>query len=162
MEIRFGFGLSQRGALFVPILSKQNLYCHQLCPHGAIQQLLKNRLPWQFHPPKKLHWILLAIPPVLMGVVVLVAMMGWGFGLVNLEPFDAYVFQVAGTATLVIFFVGLIASLFVPMAYCRYGCPTGALLNFLRFHGQSERFTLKDAVAIGLLALALLMFATTS
>jgi hypothetical protein len=94
-------------------------------------------------------------------VVVVVAMKGWAFGLVNLEPFDAYVFQVAGAATLVIFFVGLIASLFVPMAYCRYGCPTGALLNALRFHGQSDRVTKRDAVALALLALALVLYVTS-
>ncbi|MCA9071915.1 MAG: hypothetical protein KDA84_23465, partial [Planctomycetaceae bacterium] len=72
------------------------------------------------------------------------------------------IFRIAGTATIGIFVVGLVASLFVPMAYCRFGCPTGALLGYLRFHGQSDRFTRKDAAAIGLLAMALLMFASKS
>jgi Na+-translocating ferredoxin:NAD+ oxidoreductase RnfG subunit len=156
-----GLVLLSMAAVLLPIVSKHNLYCHQLCPHGAFQQLLKNRLPWQWHLPRKFQGVLLAIPSVLLGVVVVVAMMGWTFGLVNLEPFDAYVFQVAGTATLAIFFVGLIASLFVPMAYCRYGCPTGALLNYLRFHSQSDRVTRRDVVAMGLLALALLLFVTS-
>lgn len=156
-----GLVLLSASAVIMPIVSKQNLYCHQICPHGAMQQLLKNRLPWQVHLPKALHAILLAVPSVLLGVVVIVAINGWAFSLVNLEPFDAYVFRVAGTATLAIFFIGLLASLFVPMAYCRYGCPTGALLNYLRFHGHSERVTRKDAVALGLLALALLMFRAT-
>lgn len=157
-----GLVLLSTAAVLMPIVSKQNLYCHQLCPHGAFQQLLKNRLPWQFHLPKKVQWFFLAIPCVLLGVVVVVAMKGFPFGLVNLEPFDAYVIRVAGTATLAIFFVGLVASLFVPMAYCRYGCPTGAVLNYLRFHGQSDRLTRRDAVAIGLLALAVFLFATSS
>jgi Na+-translocating ferredoxin:NAD+ oxidoreductase RnfG subunit len=157
-----GLVLLSMAAVLLPIVSKQNLYCHQLCPHGAFQQLLKNRLPWQVHLPRKLQLVFLAVPSVLLGVVVLVAMKGWAFGLVNLEPFDAYVFQVAGTATLAIFFAGLIASLFVPMAYCRYGCPTGALLNYLRFHGQSDRVTKRDALAMGLLALALILFVTAS
>jgi hypothetical protein len=34
-------------------------------------------------------------------------------------------------------------------------------LGYLRFHGQSDRLSRKDAVAVGLLAMALLMFATT-
>ena len=52
--------------------------------------------------------------------------------LVDIEPFDAWVFRVAGWATITVAIVGLVASLFVPMAYCRYGCPTGALLKFLQ------------------------------
>ena len=148
-------------AVLVPLVSRQNVYCHQLCPHGAVQQLLKNRLPWRVSLPRWLVWILSAIPAVLLVLVVLVPMASLSLSLVNLEPFDAYVFRIAGTAALAIFFGGLIASLFVPMAYCRFGCPTGALLGFLRFHGHSGRLSLRDAVAIGLLALALLLFATT-
>ncbi len=148
-------------AVILPIFSKHNTYCHQLCPHGAVQQLLRNRLPWQLRLPKLLAKLLSVLPAILLGLVVAVPLMALPFSLVNLEPFDAYVFRLAGTATLAIFFVGLIASLFVPMAYCKFGCPTGALLNYLRFHGQSDRLGLQDAVAVGLLAMALLMFATT-
>ena len=157
-----GLVMLSGAAVLVPLVSRQNVYCHQLCPHGAAQQLLKNRLPWRVSLPKPLVRILSAIPAVLLALVVLVPMLSLPLSLVNLEPFDAYVFRVAGTATLAIFFGGLIASLFVPMAYCRFGCPTGVLLGFLRFHGHSERLSLRDAVAIGLLALALLLFATTS
>lgn len=149
-------------AILVPMVSRQNVYCHQLCPHGAAQQLLKHRLPWQPTLPKWLVPILSLIPVALLAVVVAVPMLSLSFSLVNLEPFDAYVFRIAGTATITIFVVGLVASLFVPMAYCRFGCPTGALLGFLRFHGQSDRFTRKDLAAIGLLAMALLLFASKS
>ena len=49
---------------------------------------------------------------------------------------------------------GLIASLFVPMAYCHYGCPTGALLNFIRGHGRTDRFGRRDIAGALLVALA--------
>ena len=156
-----GLVLLTGAAVLVPLVSRHNVYCHHLCPHGAAQQLLKNRLPWRVSLPKWLVWMLSAIPAVLLVLVVLVPMLSLSLSLVNLEPFDAYVFRIAGTATLAIFFGGLAASLFVPMAYCRFGCPTGALLGFLRFHGHSDRLSLRDAVAIGLLTLALLLFATT-
>ena len=48
----------------------------------------------------------------------------------------------------------LIASLFVPMAYCHYGCPTGALLNFVRLHGRLDHFGRRDVAALCLVALA--------
>ena len=49
---------------------------------------------------------------------------------------------------------GLVASLFVPMAYCHYGCPTGALLNFIRARGRADRFGRADVAALLLVALA--------
>ena len=41
----FGLALLSAAALLSPLLTRQNLYCSQLCPHGALQQLIKNRLP---------------------------------------------------------------------------------------------------------------------
>ena len=97
------------------------------------------------------------IPAGLLVWSLLVALTHWPYSLVHIEPFDAYVFRVAGWATLTIAVVGLVASLFVPMAYCRYGCPTGALLEYLRRHARSDRFTRRDLLAVGcaLTALAL-------
>jgi NosR/NirI family transcriptional regulator, nitrous oxide reductase regulator len=70
------------------------------------------------------------------------------------EPFDAYLWKAAGWATISIAIGGLIASLFVPMAYCHYGCPTGALLNFVRKHGAKDRFGRREIAALLLVALA--------
>ena len=75
--------------------------------------------------------------------------------LAAIEPFDAYLFRVAGWATIAIAIGGLVASLFLPMAYCRFGCPTGSLLNYLRLHGRSDHLSLRDLAALALLALAI-------
>ena len=77
--------------------------------------------------------------------------------LAHIEPFDAYLLTSAGIATIVIAIVGLVASLFVPMAYCHYGCPTGALLEFLRGRGKSDRFCRRDVAAALLVALAAIL-----
>ncbi|MBI5771944.1 MAG: FMN-binding protein [Verrucomicrobia bacterium] len=74
--------------------------------------------------------------------------------LAGVEPFAAYIFRTAGVATLVIAGVGLVASWFVPQAYCRFGCPTGALLNFVRTRGTTDRFSTRDAAALAFVALA--------
>ena len=95
------------------------------------------------------------IPATLLVVVLLTAMLHWPLNLAGIEAFDAFFFlQVVGLTSLAIALVGLIASAFVPMAYCRFGCPTGALLNQLRYNAQSARFTRRDSVAIALLAIA--------
>ena len=66
--------------------------------------------------------------------------------------------QIIPEATITIAIVGLIASLLVPMAYCRYGCPTGAMLEFLRMNAKSDRWTRRDWVALGLAGLALALW----
>jgi NosR/NirI family nitrous oxide reductase transcriptional regulator len=142
-------------ALLVPAISKTQIYCHQLCPHGAVQQLVKKRIPWQWKLSKCLQRPLRLLPYGLLAWCVIVSMLHLPFSLVDLEPFDAWVYQAAGTATITIAIVGLGASLFVPMAYCRYGCPTGALLDFLRFNSRSDVWNRSDWMATGLLLLAL-------
>ena len=53
--------------------------------------------------------------------------------------------------------VGWVASFFVPQAYCRFGCPTGALLNFVRARGPIDRFSRRDGAALGLVAFAVVL-----
>lgn len=138
-------------ALLAPVVTRRQLYCHHICPHGALQQLLMKRLPWQFSPPKWLE----SLPMLLLAAVLFVLTLGLGFNLSAIEPFDAYVWKVAGAASLVIALAGLVASLFVPMAYCRYGCPTGALFKLLRYAGDHDRFSKRDGIALALVAAAL-------
>lgn len=144
-------------ALCLPIVTRRNVYCSHLCPHGAAQQLLKGWLPWRLSIGSRWRRRLSAIPGLLLLWVVLVASGGWAFSLVDIEPFDAYVPTIAGWATLTIFTAGLLASLLLPMAYCQYGCPTGALLNYLRRHGRHDRLGLRDALAAVCLIAALVL-----
>ncbi|MEM7560876.1 MAG: FMN-binding protein, partial [Planctomycetota bacterium] len=149
-----GLSMLSLAAFLIPLFSKHNLYCSHLCPHGTVQQLAKNRLPWRIKIGRRLTPVLGAIPVILLGWCVLIATTNWEFSLVDIEPFDAWVFRVAGWATITVAIVGLLASLFVPMAYCRFGCPTGMLLGFLRFNARSDRWSQRDSVAAALVALA--------
>jgi len=141
-------------ALVLPVFFKQNIYCDHLCPHGALQQLLPRRWKWR-RRPRWLVRLLQTIRPVLLIVIVLVPMLMWNISLVDLEPFDAYAWRAAGIATISIAVGGLAASLFLPMGYCHYGCPTGAVLGYLRRHARSDQFTRADAFALGLLLVAM-------
>jgi Na+-translocating ferredoxin:NAD+ oxidoreductase RnfG subunit len=144
----WGLILLTIAALLLPIATRRNVYCTHLCPHGALQQLTLRVCRPRVVVPPRLRRILTAIPAILLVVVLVVAMTHAPLCLVNLEPFDAYVVRIAGGATLAIAIVGAVASCFVPMAYCRYGCPTGSLLEFLRRHGRSDRLTLRDGIAV--------------
>lgn len=142
-------------AFTLPVITKRNVFCSHLCPHGALQQLARNRLKFQFHPSKNLKKLLSLIPVGLLAWVIVVAMLSLPYSLVDIEPFDAYLFRIAGWSAISIAIVGLIASLFVPMAYCKYGCPTGAMLEYFRRTRQSDRLHPADAVAVALLILAI-------
>lgn len=149
-----GLAILTGAALLVPPLTKRQLYCHHICPHGAVQQIVKNRLPWRLRLPRLLQHLLATVPGILLGVCLFVAMTPAVFNLANLEPFDAYVFWVAGWGSIAVAATGLLFSLFVPMGYCRYGCPTGAVLSYVRHHAHANRFTRQDAFACMLLLTA--------
>lgn len=142
-------------AFVLPMATRHNVYCHHICPHGALQQLLRRVTKRRYRLNRRLASLLSYIPGILLAVCVLVAMSSTKFSLVNLEAFDAWIFQVAGWATILIAIVGLVASLFVPMAYCRYGCPTGFLLNFLRLNARSDKWSRIDWAALGLAGVSL-------
>jgi len=146
-------------AFLVPLTTHRQVYCHHLCPHGAVQQLIKNAVPRKWRPAGRLpRWLSHALSLVPLGLlvwVVIVALCQLPFNLAAIEPFDAYVWRVAGWATMAIAIGGLAFSLLVPMAYCRFGCPTGAVLNYLRLQGAGDRWTRRDAAALALLGLAI-------
>lgn len=145
-------------ALITPAVSKHQPYCHQVCPFGAMQQLARNRIGKETGLAKRLRSLLVRfgrwVPFVLLLVIVWAASMRVDFNLASIEPFDAFSFRVAGWATIGVFAAGMIVSLFVPMAYCRHGCPTGSVLDWLKFRGDSERLGVADAAALVLLLLA--------
>lgn len=151
-----GLALLAAAALAVPWATRRQLYCSHFCPHGAAQEWagrLGHR--WMRRPPaiprgidRGLRWL----PPMLIGLVLFVTMERVPLNLAGIEPFDAYLIRTAGAATIAIAVVGLVAAVFVPMAYCKYGCPTGLVLSFVRSHGRADAFARRDVVA-GLLVL---------
>lgn len=157
-----GFVVLAVAALILPIGTRRNVYCTHLCPHGAVQQLLKNRLPWRVRLSSQWRTFLRLLPGLLLLWCVVVAMSGLAYSLVDIEPFDAWVFKVAGWATTAVAVLGLVASMFIPMAYCRYGCPTGALLEFLRFNSKSDHWSIRDWGATCLLVLAVVLLFANS
>lgn len=149
-------------AFLLPITTKKNVYCSHLCAHGAVQQLVRNRLSFQIHPSRNVKRFLKLIPLGLLIWVIIVSVLGLSYSLVDIEPFDAYLFQIAGWSAISIAIIGIITSLFVPMAYCRFGCPTGTVLEFLRRTGRSDRLSLVDGVALLLLILAIILHVTSA
>lgn len=151
-----GLVLLLGAALLVPWATRRPFYCHHLCPHGAAQELIgrfrPRRLAVTLRPD--VARALGLLPGALLLLTLVTAMLALPLDLAGIEPFDAYLVRSAGIATLAVAGIGLVASAFVPQAYCRFGCPTGALLNFVRARGPTDHFSTRDAGALGLVLTA--------
>ncbi len=148
-------------AFLTPVVTRRNVYCNHLCPHGALQEWLRPPRGRTWHLSPRFATALKAIRPLLLAWIVVVAFCEWPYSLVDIEPFDAYLWRTAGWATIGVAIAGLVASAFVPMAYCRFGCPTGALLDYVRRQGTGTEWTRRDWFAVALVAAgAILTFGT--
>jgi NosR/NirI family transcriptional regulator, nitrous oxide reductase regulator len=145
-------------ALLVPMATGKAFYCHQLCPHGAAQQWMRKLKKKPLRLPKKIDKALQFLPAGLLALVLFLAFTGSTHTVAMLEPFDAYVWEVAGGITIAIALISLIASAFVPMAYCRYGCPTGAVLKLFEFKKGGDGWNKRDYLSFTLLGLALILY----
>ncbi len=151
-----GLVLLATAALLIPWSTRKPLYCHHICPHGAAQELIGHFRPARFNVtlPAGVIRGLEFLPYALLLFTLIIALLAPPFDLAGIEPFHAYLLRSAGWATLTVAGLGLVASFFVPQAYCRFGCPTGALLTFVRSRGQTDHFSRRDLAAIILVVVA--------
>lgn len=141
-------------AMVVPWVSGRQIYCQQICPHGAAQAWLARfkRFHWRM-PPNATRW-LTRLRTAIAFTGIGIALFWQQFDLAWLEPFDGWVLKAAAAVSLGIAVIGLAASVAVPQAYCRFGCPTGELLAILKSRGKQDRLNGRDWAAGGLLVLA--------
>lgn len=157
---RLAPGLSSIAALslLVPPLTKSNPYCNHLCPHGAVQQLIKpaskSRRRWKLSAAAT-RW-LRRIPGATLAAAYLCLIAMPSIELSSWEPFHAYLFRIASWGSFVLALGSLALSTVIPMGYCRLGCPTGRLLDYLRRSAVSDRIQTSDVVAGGLLLVAIM------
>lgn len=138
-------------ALLVPWATRKQIYCHHVCPHGAAQELLGRFRSLHRPLTGKTHAWLSKVPSWSLGAAFLTALALPAFDLNRVEPFDAWILGISASIPLGLAVLGLGASVFIPQAYCKYGCPTGALLKFVRTTASDEGFTRRDGVALALL-----------
>jgi hypothetical protein len=157
-----GLALLAAAALIVPWGTRRQLYCSHICPHGAAQELIGRishrwrKRPWAL--PRAIDRGLRWLPPLLVALVVFVTMLNVPLNLAGIEPFDAYLIRAAGAATIAVAVAGSIAAAMVPMAYCKYGCPTGLLLSFVRSHGKADDFGRRDLSAAAMVLFAFAIY----
>ena len=137
-------------ALLVPAVTGKNVYCSSICPHGAAQMLLGKTLKRRFGLSTRWHRLLQRVPWLTLAAIWLLALWGSGFAFASLEPFEVWSAGFYAVLPAAILSIGLLAAVFLPQAYCHYGCPTGAMLKFLA-HSPGD-FTRRDFIAAALVA----------
>ena len=144
-------------AFVIPWSTGKPIYCTHICPHGHAQRWLMKIIPanrkLRLPPPER--WSFSLLPGLLLATVLIIALADLPIDLAGLEPFDAWALKGIGIATVCVAFAGLLFSLFVPMGYCRYGCPTGFLLNLVK--KEKSGFCRRDIWLLVLLTVALLL-----
>lgn len=147
-------------SLVWPAVSKTNVYCDHVCPHGVLQQWMR---PLRIKHSPSLGWHRIS-----RGVASGFRLLGWicvayavvwilrdgSIALSDLEPFDAYAWRVGISVSLAIWLGSVGLAFWQPMAYCRLACPTGRLLGIAR---RARRTSGSGWVDIGLAALLALV-----
>lgn len=142
-------------ALLMPALFGRNVYCSHICPHGAAQQLLGHLRTRRFALPAKIHRTMQAVPWLLLLGLWGLAFLGIAVPFSHAEPFEIWSAGFIALIPVLIFATGLLAAVFLPQAYCHYGCPTGAVLRFLA--SSPGRWTRRDGIAGAVVAAAWLI-----
>ncbi|NND96955.1 MAG: FMN-binding protein [Pirellulaceae bacterium] len=143
-------------ALLAPPLTKGNPYCNHLCPHGALQQLIRpgSKSKRHLRLPRRVNGLMDWIPGITLVLAYGLLVTYPSIDLSAWEPFHAYLFRIAPWAAIALAAATLLFAAVVPMGYCRLGCPTGRLLDHLRRTSTSHRLTLSDGVAVILIIYA--------
>ncbi len=113
----------------MPLLKRKGSYCHIHCPMGSAQELMG------LIPVKKLHIkpsitkVLNSLRYYILLALLFVMWLGVGFEIMDYEIFPAFIVSSASTVILVMAAILLLLSIFIPRPYCRFICPTGALIT---------------------------------
>lgn len=122
-------------AFLLPWMTGRAVYCQQICPHGLVQDLVARlspvRLSVRADLRRALRWGPLALVVICVAWTVLEAPVD----LAQVEPFQAYLLTAGAGLSIAWAVLGLVAAAAIPRAYCRFGCPTGAMLELVRVRG---------------------------
>lgn len=121
------------GVLLIFLTTNKNIYCHYVCPFGAVQECLavigkaKSSHSRQYHGFYK--WLRRSV----VWSAVFVALIFRNPGISSYEVYST-LFSLTGTNREVLFLaIVLVFSLFVRRPWCKYLCPVPAFEDYLRF-----------------------------
>ncbi|MFI3293961.1 MAG: FMN-binding protein [Rikenellaceae bacterium] len=115
--------------VIVPLLGKKGSYCHLHCPMGSAQELISRVPLTKIKIKPQVAKFLNNLRYYILAALLFIMWLGVGFELMDYEIFSAFIISSASTAVLIMAAIFLILSLFIQKPYCRFVCPTGALIT---------------------------------
>lgn len=118
--------------MLLNIFNKKNFYCMWVCPFGSAQELLGKLTKINISFSNKYQKILNNLRNSLLLLLLFISWVSGITYIYDYEPFTVFLLQQAATPVLVIASVSLFLSVFIKRCWCRFFCPTGAILNFIQ------------------------------
>jgi len=149
-------------SFLLPFVFGKNFYCTYVCPFGASQELLGRINPKKLELPKSVTAILARTRTKVMLLVLGIAIFGSTIDVTGAEPFTLFFFASASKGVVVMAVAFLLLSIAIPRAWCRFFCPTGALIDFFRKEAKDvfpKKVTFQThLIALAVAAAAVLLF----
>lgn len=115
--------------LIMPLFRRKEVYCSLYCPLGAAQMLMFKIPAKKIRIKKEILDILSKVRYLILATLLFMMWLGVGFEIINYELFSAFMINSASPVVLTLAALFLILSIFIARPYCRFVCPTGALLT---------------------------------
>lgn len=116
-------------ALLYPLAGKSGHYCAHVCPFGSAQELAGKLSRRKLRITPRVLRVLTALRNLLWGVLMALLLTGTCTAWIDYELFTAFLYSSASVWVTVLAALFLVLSVWVPRPYCRFVCPTGALLK---------------------------------
>ena len=116
-------------AFVYPVLGKGNYYCANICPCGSAQELAGKLGKRKYALSPRMLSGLEVFRNVLWGVLTVLMLAGISTSWMDYELFVAFLFSSASAWVIGMAVLFLVLSMFVTRPYCRFVCPTGALMK---------------------------------
>lgn len=116
-------------ALIYPLAGRSGHYCAHVCPFGSAQELAGKLSRRKLRITPRVLRVLTALRNLLWGVLMALLLTGTCTAWIDYELFTAFLYSSASVWVIVLAMLFLVLSVWVPRPYCRFVCPTGALLK---------------------------------
>ena len=116
-------------ALIYPLAGRSGHYCANVCPFGSAQELAGKLSRRKLRITPRVLKLLSVLRNLLWGVLMALLLTGTCTAWIDYELFTAFLYSSASVWVMVLAALFLVLSVWVPRPYCRFVCPTGALIK---------------------------------
>lgn len=116
-------------ALIYPLAGRSGHYCANICPFGSAQELAGKLSRRKLRITPRVLKLLSVLRNLLWGVLMALLLTGTCTAWIDYELFTAFLYSSASVWVTALAALFLVLSVWVPRPYCRFVCPTGALIK---------------------------------